>query len=156
MRKLILISALAFVFAGCSKDENDPEPPPPPPPPTPTEMLTDNTWQIDHLIQQYGNVQSTYVRGGTNTTGSNYSIVRLSFDEDGTGSFTDPLNATYDLDWEWVGTTNTKMTVVVDYPVPQTLTYSFVSVSEDRFNYTTNYQENTTFALATATLIPAP
>lgn len=147
--------ALAFVLNSCEKDSvtNDPEPPPPP---TNTELLTNNDWQIKEIIQQYGNNQGRYVKGGTNTTGSDYSVARLSFDENGTGSFTDPLGDTYTMTWAFTPGDETKISLVVNYPVPTPLNYVFVHLTENNFTHTTYYSEQGNNAIASVHYIPVP
>lgn len=148
-KTLAILCSLFLVIASCKKDSTDT-----PTPLTKTQLLTNNTWQVKEIIQQYGNTQGRYEMGGINTTGADYSKVRLLFNANGTGSFTDPLNATYTLMWSFVSGDESKMNVVVNYPTPAPLNYTFVSIEENNFVYTIYYNEAGQNALATAHYIP--
>lgn len=145
-------------MTACTKDTDtdDTTPPPPPPPPTNTEMLTGSVWQVKELIQQRGNTQTRYLKNGLNNTGSDYSVARLVFNTDGTGSFTDPLDDTYPMTWQFAPGDETKVTLIVDYGVPVTLNYAFVNIKEDSFTHTIYYEESGTKVLATVQYIPVP
>lgn len=150
MKKIFLPLLVLFILAlGCKKDSSVIATQK-----TKTELLSGHTWQVKELISQIGNSQGRYVKGGTNTTGADYSKVRLVFNANGTGSFTDPLNQTYTLTWSFVSGDDTKMTVVVNYSTPATLNYLFVALDENNLTYTIYYSDSGQNALATAHYIP--
>ncbi|MBL7743836.1 MAG: hypothetical protein JNN00_10220 [Chitinophagaceae bacterium] len=144
---LFTFLVLTIIIASCKKDSTTAQR-------TKTEYLTNNTWQVKEIVQQSGNTQGRFVKGGINTTGADYSKARLAFKNDGTGSFTDPLNNTYSLTWSFAPGDETKMTVIVNYSVPATLNYTFITLEENTFIYTIYYTEAGQNALATAQYIP--
>jgi len=146
MKKItILALAISVIMTACSKD-NEVK--------SKTDYLTNNAWQMKQIIQQVGNNQSVYIKGGINTTGSDYSKTRLQFNADGTGSFTDPLEDTYALSWSFAPNDESEINVIVDYPIPYHLLYTFVSLDEHNFVHTINYNEQGNNVLATAHYIP--
>jgi len=109
---------------------------------------------VQEIVQQAGNSQGRYVKGGINTTGADYSKVKLKFNPDGTGSFTDPLAHTYTLTWAFAAGDEARMTVTVNYPTPVLLNYTFVSIDENNFIYTTYFTDSGQNAMSTDHFIP--
>ena len=151
MKKTTIILLYSFVvFTGCKKESDAPTQEAR----TRTEILTSHTWQVKELISQLGNTQGRYVKGGINSTGSDYSKARLIFNSNGTGTSTDPLMHTWTMTWSFVPGDETKMTLVINYPTPATLNLAFVEIDETKFTYTIYYIESGQNALATAENIP--
>jgi hypothetical protein len=150
MKKILMVLGLLFfVVASCKKETATTNAPL-----TKTQFLSNNAWQVKELIQQSGNTQGKYIKGGINTTGADYSKARLIFMTNGTGSFTDPLNHTYTLTWSFMPGDETKMNLLINYPTPVTLNYSFVTLDKNNFTYTIYYTEAGQNALATVNYIP--
>jgi len=149
MKRTIVILLYSFIlYTGCKKESTSQTQR------TKTQILTSHTWQVQELISQYGNTQGRYVKGGINTTGTDYSKARLVFNSNGTGTSTDPNNHTWTLTWSFATGDETKMTLVINYPTPATLNYTFVTIDENKFTYTIYYNESGNNALATAENIP--
>jgi hypothetical protein len=149
MKQTLLALCLFFLFSACKKDSTSTQL-------TNTQLLTAHTWQVYETIQQVGNTQTMYKKGGINTTGSDYSKVRLAFKADGTGSLTDPLNNTYSLTWAFTTGDESKMTVTINYSTPTTLSYMLISLTSNSFSNTLYYSVSGQQALATSKYIPYP
>ncbi|MBN8825036.1 MULTISPECIES: hypothetical protein [unclassified Spirosoma] len=146
---LIIWTSIILVLSSCKKDDT-------PAPLTNTQLLTQHTWQLYETVQQIGGVQTSYKMNGINTTGSDYSRVRLVFKTDGSGLLTDPLNNKYTLTWKFDRNDESKMTVVINYPAPATLNYTLIYLDENTFSNTLFYSESGQQVLASSKYIPVP
>ena len=93
---------------------------------TRTQILTQKTWQVDQLIHVISGVYSTYTRGGTNGTGTNYDNLRFTFKADGTGTHTDAAGSTYPTTWQFSTTDQRTLKLAVN---GTTYTWNMVELS---------------------------
>src|SRR5688572_424668 len=98
---VLLSSALIF----CSK-ENDNDSPRNS---TNTEKLVKHTWQLNEVLVSKNGVNGHYIRGGINTTGINYDLVRYTFKTDGTATYTTNLGQTFPGTWRFTSANEQNM-----------------------------------------------
>jgi hypothetical protein len=146
--KFLILSVLVFatIFSACSKKSASL---------TNTQLLTQHTWQIQSALIQEGNSQTSYTKGGVNSTGSDYSIDRFTFKAGGTGVFVDNLDSTWTFTWAFATGDETKMTITINYATPETLSWAFIFLTQNTFTYTEYFENGGTEILAEMQLIPA-
>jgi hypothetical protein len=76
-----------------------------------------------------------YIRGGINNTGVNYNIIKLTFNANGTGTYTAEDGTTYNTTWEFTSTDEHNMLFVVNGS--ETFVWNMVEISETSFQSTT-------------------
>jgi hypothetical protein len=90
--KVLSVLAIALIFVACEKDNaSTPEPTPCPSVLTKKQILTQKTWQVDEVLRNISGTNTRFVKGGSNTTGTNYNLIKLTFKTDGTGTYTDEV-----------------------------------------------------------------
>jgi hypothetical protein len=89
------------------------------------QLLSANSWKIQELRGVIGNSITSYQRGGTGNT-ENYDNEYITFNADKTGILFDAAGGTHSLTWDFSNSLNTKLTLIVNNPVPaasQTVVY---------------------------------
>ena len=144
---IILIAILLF-FCTCKKDST---PTPTVTPLTKTQILAKYNWKIDETFYNINGNVTHYKRGGVNTTGANYDIVRFTFKADGTGTDTDGNGIVHTLTWNFSGSDEGTMQLAISGTPVINATWSLVAITEAGL-----FQTNATVAgtLETAKLIP--
>jgi hypothetical protein len=119
MQKLLLCASLfvATLFISCSQDNDDVNPPPPPPPP-PTvpveELLTAHTWKMEEIMQLENNALIYYKRGGNANT-NNYDNDKLTFNPNGTGTYSPNPAQNLPLTWQFTNTAKTNLDMNINF-----------------------------------------
>src|SRR5688572_19510310 len=156
-RSIHLLLIIAFIFVSCEKDNPSvPEPTPCPDPPkqlTKTEMLTQKTWQVDEVLRNISGTNTKYIKGGTNTTGTNYNLIRLTFKTDGTGTYTDEVGIVHTTTWKFASTDERNLELVIGPPSAQTFNWNLVEITEKALHNTTAVGTN---ILVSARYTPVP
>ncbi len=93
---LFVVASAAFV--ACTKDNG---PTATPTPLTRSQVLVKYNWQVDEVWRNISGVNSHYIRGGINTTGTNYDVMRLTFKADSTGTYVDENAITHTTTWKF-------------------------------------------------------
>lgn len=66
---------------------------------TRTQILTQKVWQIDELQRSINGTNSAFVKGGSNTTGVTYQNIKIQFNADGSGTYTNENSMQSSLTW---------------------------------------------------------
>ncbi len=112
-------------------------------PPTKTEILVKQPWQVDEVLRNIAGVNTHYLRGSVNTTGTNYDFIKLTFNSDGTGTYTDENGTTYTMTWQFTSSDEHNMQAIVNTtPTPTTFIWNLVEISENSFQQTTVIEPN--------------
>lgn len=81
---------------------------------TKTQILIKHVWQIDELWTNTSGTNVHYLRGVENTSEYNQDIVRLTFNEDGTGTHTDAYGTVYPTTWEFPKGNENNLTLTIN------------------------------------------
>lgn len=133
--KLLLVFSLA-VLLGCEKEKDCPAPEPPPQPLSKTEMLIKYTWQVDELMHMVSCQNTSYVRGGSNTTGTNYNVMRFTFNANGTGTHTSETGQTYTTAWQFASANERKIALTVNTSTPISFQWNMVEITDSAVHAT--------------------
>ena len=131
---MIAFLALTLFLQACLKDDSH----------TVTtskvELLTHHPWKIEELTQVENNVQINYKRGGSANT-HNFDEDKLTFLEDGTGSYSPTPSESFGITWEFTNAEKTRMDIVITFTpaLITTLRCSEVEITERRFFCVMNY-----------------
>lgn len=146
---LLLAFFVATMSQSCKKEKDPVEPPVL----TKKEILVKNTWQVDEIQRSIEGVNSYYIKGGTNTTGVNYNLIRLTFNNDGTGSYIDEVGISHTTTWKFTSANEYNMELKVGPPSAQTFNWTLVEITEKALYNTTAVGSD---VLVSARYIPLP
>jgi len=144
MKKILMASlgsliALTFLMtAACSKNDST----------TPTKVLTKpeilarKPWQVTEVWRNDAGVNTHYIRGGTNNTGTAYDNIHITFNADGTGSYTDENGIVHSATWQFSTSDMRNMTFSISNPGATTFTWNLVEITDGSFVSTTPIGSN--------------
>jgi hypothetical protein len=130
------------VLMSCTKTTTPTPAPPEVKQLTKTEILTQKPWQVEELIHDISSTNTQYIRGGINTTGINYDLMRFVFKADGTGSHTDQTGSTYSLTWHFVSTAQQDLEMTVNLPTTTTYQWNLLQIADSTVNATVKIKDN--------------
>lgn len=135
--------AMMVITSGCDKDDS-------PSAMTSTQILASHTWQVDEVFQALTGTLQHYVRGGENTTGVAQGTVRMKFNLDGTGTYTDITGSTFNMTWNFGAGEKT-----IDFVVNGNVNYhwALMSITSTQLVQTSPYN-NTGLVSARWTIAP--
>jgi hypothetical protein len=119
--------------------------------PSRLEILTLKEWQVDEVVRNMNGVNTHYIRGGVNTTGTNYQNLKIKFNTNGTGSYTDDTGATFPMTWNF--TAADQRNVHIDVSGYVTYDWDMVELKDNYLHSTT--RGNTSY-MNTARYIQVP
>jgi len=106
---------------------------------TNTEILVQKDWQIDELWKNDGGVNTHFVRGGVNTTGTSYENMRFHFNTEGTGSYTDEVSTIHTLDWSYNTSDERNMTLNIGPPFANVFIWNMIELKNNFMHNTSPY-----------------
>jgi hypothetical protein len=140
----ILILSVLFLFTGCEKEKvvtvtNTVHDTliVAPTPLSRTQLLTQKEWLVDEVQRSVAGANSAYVRGGTNTTGVAYGNIKIRFNADGTGTYTDEASVAHTLNWVFTTPDQRNATLTVGAPNAAVFNWRMIELKD-------NYLHNTT------------
>ncbi|MFT3747375.1 MAG: hypothetical protein QM768_03625 [Agriterribacter sp.] len=149
-KNLLLLLCLSIFFtSSCKKDDTTN---------TPTksveELLTAETWKVDELRLNNGDnpTQYYYKRGGLANT-DNRDSDSLKFNTDKTGLYY-YQGVQYTTNWEFTNSDKSRLTLIVNYTVPETVYWENINVSDDYLRYAQYSLSTSKNYVATVTRIP--
>jgi len=107
-----------------------------PVPLTRTQILVQKDWIIDEISQSISGLTSHYVRGGVNTTGVNYTNLKIHFNADGTGTYIDETGGPHTLNWSFTSTDQRNMHLIVGAPFANTFDWNMVELKDNYLHAT--------------------
>jgi hypothetical protein len=96
-----------------------------------TQILADNTWIVEEVKSNVRGNNLHYRKGRNNSTGEDYSIYSLTFNVDGTGTYTDGLGYTHQTAWRFTSADEHNMQLNLDSG--GSYDWSMVEISENSF-----------------------
>lgn len=136
---LVLISG-AFIlgFSSSTKSENKPTPSSPCSREikTKTQILIGSTWKVDEVFSNVNGQNLHYIRNGINTTGHDYGAFGLTFNADGTGTYTSEGGRVYTTHWSF--TSPDEHNMVLELDGGPSYNWSMVEISENSFQSITD------------------
>jgi hypothetical protein len=144
---MILLSA---TLVSCEKDnDNNPDKPL-----TKAQILVKHAWQLDEVLINNGGQNGHYVRNVENSTGINYDAVKITFSENGTGTYTTDQGQTFPATWKFTTSDGQNMEFSVSYPSVVTYKWNLVVITEKEFHNTTAVSSGGSDLLVSARYVP--
>lgn len=137
---LILAICVVCFFFACQKE--DPNPINPCVQLTNTQILAQKDWQIDEVWRSQGGVNSHYLRGGENTTGTNYGNLRFHFNADGTGTYIDEVGTNHTINWSFTSADERNLSLNIGPPFPVMFVWNMLELKNNYMHSTTPYSGN--------------
>lgn len=135
---LVAFTASICLFTSCTKTTTPPEDKHL----TKKEILVQKPWKVDELIHNISGTNTQYIRGGINTTGIDYDLLRFVFKADGTGSHTDQFGNTYSLTWKFLTPAEQDLELTVNLPTTTTYQWNLVEIADTTLHATVKIQDN--------------
>lgn len=104
---------------------------------TKREILVRNPWKVDEVMSSVNGKNGHYIAGGINNTGVDYSKFKLTFKNDGTGTYTAEAGVTFNTTWEFTSSDEHNMKLTVYESTPVIFVWNMVEISENSFQSTT-------------------
>lgn len=120
---------------------------------TKTQILIQKDWLVDEVARSISGTNSQYIRGGMNTTGTNYSNLKFHFNLNGTGTYTDENSIIHPLTWNFTGSGQRNIHLSVGPPFSTIYDWNMVEIGNDYLHCTTVSGSN---ILLTARFIQTP
>ena len=114
-------------------------------------LVQKSPWKIEQIVQDLGGTVTEYDRGGTNTTGQNFDIVRFTFNADGSGSNTDGDGNVFSMTWQFTNADQNAIALVINANPVVTGTWTLVTITDSTISQTNTATQG---ALESATLVP--
>lgn len=122
-------------------------------PPTRLQTLTQKEWQIDEVQRSIAGVNTSYTRGGSNSTGVAYGNIKIRFNADGTGTYTDEAAVPHTLNWVFTTTDQRNATLTVGAPNAAVFSWRMIELKDNYLHTTSPVNFN---SLYTARYIQMP
>jgi hypothetical protein len=150
MKKMLFISALSFVlFLSCEKEN-------PKNPPTTQlskkEILVSKSWEVDELLHNVSCENSHYMRGGENTTGITYDVLRFTFNANGTGTHINQDGTAYTTTWQFL--TNDDRNLRISLNGGSTFDWNLVEITDSTVHGTVSFITEGSNILESFRLVP--
>lgn len=154
----ILMTCAVFFFAACEKEKvvtvtNTVHDTLMVIPLTRLQILTQKEWQIDEVQRSVVGGNSAYNRGGSNSTGVAYGNIKIRFNADGTGTYTDESSVSHTLNWVFTTTDQRNATLTVGAPNAAVFNWRMIELKDNYLHNTTSLNSN---SLYTARYIQIP
>ena len=117
-----------------------------------THFLAANTWIVDEVFSNVKGRNHHYIRHGINTTGHDYGKFELTFNEDGTGTYTSEEGIVYTTEWRFTSADEHNMIMVLDNG--QAFNWSMVEISKTSFQCITDLHVDGHDLLQSTRLVP--
>jgi hypothetical protein len=144
----VFLCVAVTILTACKKDNT----PPPVVPLTRTQVLVKYTWEPSEIWRNIAGVNTHYIRGGVNTTGTNYDVMRLSFKSDSTGTYVDETGLSHTATWQFTSADQHNMSFTIGPPSAQTFIWNLVEISDSTF---TSTSPGGSASLLSARFVPA-
>lgn len=109
------------------------------PQPTRKEILVAKEWIIDALLRNQSGINTEYVYGGVNTTGTNYQNLRIRFNADNTGTYVDETGGSHTLNWSFASADERSLTLIVGPPFANTFLWKLVELKGNYLHCANSY-----------------
>jgi hypothetical protein len=96
-------------------------------------MLVKNPWEVEEVMSNVHGKNLHYIKGGSNTTGEDYTPYRFTFKSDNTGTYTDGGGNTYPTRWKFMSADGHNMEFIVEMSNPAVFTWNMVEISPTSF-----------------------
>lgn len=154
----ILLTCAMFFFAACEKEKittvtNTVHDTLTVIPPTRLQILTLKEWQVDEVQRSIVGVNTFYIRGGANSTGVAYGNIKIRFNADGTGTYTDEASVAHSLNWLFTTADQRNATLTVGAPNAAVFNWRMIELKDNYLHNTTSLNSN---SLYTARYIQIP
>ena len=124
-----------------------------PVPLTKTQILAQKEWIVDEIARSLSGTISQFIRGGMNTTGTNYTLLKFKFNTNGTGTYRDENGIVHSLNWIFTNPSERNMRLDIGAPFATVFNWNMVEIKDNYLHSTTVQGSN---VLVTARLIQVP
>lgn len=105
---------------------------------TKDQILVQHTWKVDQLHHVIGGQYSSYVAGGSNSTGIPYENLRFKFNSDGSGTHIDQFGTSHTMSWVFSSTDKRSLQITVPDLNPATFEWQMVEIAGNYLHATVN------------------
>ena len=119
---------------------------------TKEKILTENVWRVQEVKSNFSKQNLHYLNGKENTTGVDYSIFKLSFIANGSGTYTDSEGYLHNTTWKFTSKDKHNMSFKIENG--GTYEWSMVEISENSFQSITELNVNGQDLLQSTRYIP--
>ena len=119
---------------------------------TKEKILTENVWRVEEVKSNFSKQNLHYLNGKENTTGVDYSVFRLTFNNDGSGTYTDSDGYLHNTSWKFTSKDKHNMSFKIENGV--TYEWSMVEISENSFQSITELNVNGQDLLQSTRYVP--
>lgn len=110
------------------------------------QLLTKKAWLADQVERSIVGTNSEYIRNGTNTTGVTYENIRIKFNADGTGTYTDENSMASSLNWTFSTADERNVIVKIGPPNSAVFIWNLVELKDNYLHCVTPYNGNSLYA----------
>jgi hypothetical protein len=97
---------------------------------TRTQMLTAKTWKVDEVYSNASCTNTHYLTGATGNSGlPNYSLLRFTFNSNGTGTHTDTQGNNYTTTWHFTSPDERNLQITINSTTPVTYNWNQVEIT---------------------------
>lgn len=110
------------------------------------QLLTKKVWETDQVERSILGINSEYKRNGVNTTGVNYDHIRIKFNADGTGTYTDENAIASSLSWTFSSADERNAILTVGSPNSAVFNWNLIELKDNYLHCVTPYNGNSLYA----------
>lgn len=145
LKKIILFLSVTFIFfAACKKDNSSTTTVVPL---TRLQLLTNKVWQIDEVERSINGINSSFIKGGVNSTGTAYNNIKIKFNLDFTGTYTDENSVQTTLKWEFSTPDERNALITIGSSNPVTYKWNMIELKDNYLHCVTPYNSNSLYAV---------
>ena len=144
---ILLLVLSSIFFTACTKDTTTSTTTTAVVPFTRLQLLTNKVWQVDEVQRSISGSNSSFIRGGSNSTGVAYNNIRIKFNIDHSGTYTDENSAQTVLQWIFSTTDERNAQVTIGSPNSITYTWNMIELKDNYLHCVTPYNSNSLYAV---------
>ena len=91
-------------------------------------------------------INSAFIKGGTNSTGVTYQNIKISFNVDGSGTYTDESLMKSSLTWVFTTTDQRNLLLTIGGPNNAVFEWRMLELKDNYLHCTTPYNSNSLYA----------
>ncbi|MEO6405773.1 MAG: hypothetical protein ABIY51_07155 [Ferruginibacter sp.] len=97
--------------------------------PTRKQILVAKDWNIDALLRNENGVNTEYIKGVSNNTGTAYQNIKIRFNADNTGTYTDEIGGTHTLNWSFTTSDERIVSLTIGPPYANTFIWKLFEIN---------------------------
>ena len=143
-KSILFLSLLLIFFTACKKDTSSTTTVVPF---TRIQLLTNKIWQVDAVERSISGINSSFIRGGANSTGIAYNNIKIKFNLNFTGTYTDENSVQTTLKWEFSTPDERNALVTIGAFNPVSYKWNMIELKDNYLHCVTPYNSNSLYAV---------